>query len=237
MPTQLSNMSFDSYINKLYCNKGESFSHTRIANKDLSIKGGLYNVSDENEKEFISKYCKHVFEKGNAEYLTEKQLDNAGPMAIDFDFRYDTSVIERQHTKEHIYDMINSYCEQLSTHLNIKSGCAIPVYIFEKNNVNCQKEITKDGIHMIIGIHMLRTLQMIIRENIMNEIKTVWDDLPLKNSWDEVLDEGISKGTTNWQLYGSKKPGNEAYKLKIIMNGLLLKRTWQNLILLRIFVN
>ena len=28
-----------------------------------------------------------------------------------------------------------------------------------------------------------------------------------------MLDEGISKGTTNWQLYGSRKPGNEAYEL------------------------
>ena len=31
---------------------------------------------------------------------------------------------------------------------------------------------------------------------------------------DEVLDEGITKGTTNWQLYGSRKPGNESYMIK-----------------------
>ena len=28
-----------------------------------------------------------------------------------------------------------------------------------------------------------------------------------------MLDEGISKGVTNWQMYGSQKPGNEAYRL------------------------
>jgi P4 family phage/plasmid primase-like protien len=28
-----------------------------------------------------------------------------------------------------------------------------------------------------------------------------------------VLDEGISKGKVNWQLFGSRKPGNEAYEL------------------------
>ena len=38
--------------------------------------------------------------------------------------------------------------------------------------------------------------------------------MPLQNTWDEVLDEGITKGTTNWQLYGSRKPGNESYMLK-----------------------
>lgn len=217
MPTQQSSMSFDSYINKLYCNKGQSFTHTRIADKKLSIKGGLYCVPEENENEFINKYCAHVFEKGNAEYITERQLEHAGPMAVDFDFRYETSVVERQHTKEHIFDMINIYSELLYDHLVIKHDIPIPVYIFEKNNVNCQEDKTKDGIHMIIGIHMPRILQMIIREKVVDELATVWDDLPLTNSWNDVLDDGVSKGTTNWQLYGSKKPGNEAYKIKYVL--------------------
>ena len=41
------------------------------------------------------------------------------------------------------------------------------------------------------------------------------NDLPLKEdcTWDKVLDEGISKGFVNWQLYGCKKPANQAYKL------------------------
>ena len=39
------------------------------------------------------------------------------------------------------------------------------------------------------------------------------DDLPLTNSCEEVLDCGITKGHTNWQLYGSQKPGYEKYKL------------------------
>ena len=30
---------------------------------------------------------------------------------------------------------------------------------------------------------------------------------------EEVLDETITKGTTNWQLYGSRKPGNDPYLL------------------------
>ena len=37
--------------------------------------------------------------------------------------------------------------------------------------------------------------------------------MPLKNNWEDVLDVGISKGCTNWQMYGSQKPGHEAYKL------------------------
>jgi len=43
-------------------------------------------------------------------------------------------------------------------------------------------------------------------------------DLPLLTKWDSVVDEGICKGTTNWQLFGSKKPGNQAYELKYSYN-------------------
>ena len=46
----------------------------------------------------------------------------------------------------------------------------------------------------------------------MKEMNNVLN-LPLTNSWKEVFDEGISKGTTNWQLFGSRKPHNEAYEL------------------------
>ena len=53
---------------------------------------------------------------------------------------------------------------------------------------------------------------MMIRETMVTKIAEVWD-LPLENTWESVLDEGISKGTTNWQLFGSRKPGNEAYEL------------------------
>jgi hypothetical protein len=91
---------------------------------------------------------------------------------------------------------------------------AFDVFIFEKPNVNrlADGSVTKDGIHMIIGIQVDNILQTMIREKIISKLPEIWD-LPLINTWDSVLDEGISKGTTNWQLFGSRKPGNEAYDL------------------------
>ena len=85
----------------------------------------------------------------------------------------------------------------------------------EKPNVNQQldKNVTKDGIHMIIGIQMDNTQQTMLREKILKEIGDIWE-LPLTNDWNAVLDEGISRGHTNWQMYGSRKPGNQAYELK-----------------------
>ena len=59
---------------------------------------------------------------------------------------------------------------------------------------------------------------MMIREGVLTKIGDVLKELPLTNSWDNVLDAGISKGTTNWQLFGSRKPGYDKYTLARIFN-------------------
>ena len=64
---------------------------------------------------------------------------------------------------------------------------------------------------MIIGIQVDHIIQTMIREKMITTLPE-YCDLPLINTWDSVLDEGISKGHTNWQLFGSRKPGNEAYE-------------------------
>ena len=204
--------SFDSYLNSCYSQKGEGHTHTRIGDNALSIKGGSYTIPNLNE--FYSKYVKHVFQDAKFEFLTEKQHIEKGPILVDFDFRYETTIERKQHSDTHINDMVDLYFQEIKEILNIPANTTIPVFIFEKENVNMLDKITKDGVHMIIGIHMDRTLQIILRNRISTKLKDIWSDLPLQNSWDEVLDEGITKGTTNWQLYGSRKPGNECYLLK-----------------------
>ena len=71
---------------------------------------------------------------------------------------------------------------------------------------------------MLIGIQADHSVQQILRKRVMSKLKEAWVDLPLINTWADVFDEGISKGTTNWQLYGSRKPGNERYKLSRVCN-------------------
>ena len=189
--------------------------HTRIPDKDLQIYAGAYVIPKEELPIFHNLYYEHVFEKKRKEYLTEKQLDGCGPLVVDFDFRYNSSVIERQHTPSHIRDMICVYLDVLQSDFFIfEEERPFPVYIFEKPNVNrlADNSLTKDGIHMIIGIQVDHTIQTMIREKMLTTLPE-YMDLPLINSWESVLDEGISKGTTNWQLFGSRKPGNEAYEL------------------------
>ena len=150
------------------------------------------------------------------EYLTEKQRDDGkGGIFIDFDFRYKYDVQARQHTKDHIVDIMSLlYLEELKEFFIFEKDKPFPIYIMEKPNVNrCQdKNLTKDGIHAIIGIQMDHIMQQMLRERVLKKIGE-YCDLPLINDWPSVLDEGISKGVTNWQLFGSRKPGNQAYEL------------------------
>ena len=129
----------------------------------------------------------------------------------------------RQHNEHDIVDLISIYLEILkSIFVFVPETTDFYVYIFEKPNVNLSNEdVTKDGIHMIIGLKMSSVLQLYLREKVLKVFETnpndidFINDLPLKDTctWNTVLDEGISKGCVNWQLYGSKKPANQAYKL------------------------
>ena len=225
METMISSTSqysdLSDFLSKHRANNGTAGSgnqkiitHTRIGNQELNIYGGAYSIDKEELPIFRRFYYEHVFVKNRKEYLTERQLDGKGPILVDFDFRYDFSVTKRLHTQEHIQDIVQLYLEVLKEFFIFEENKPFPIFIMEKPNVNrvSEKEITKDGIHMIIGIQMDNTLQTMLRDKILEQIGDIWE-LPLTIGWEQVLDEGISKGIINWQMYGSQKPGNEAYKL------------------------
>jgi len=183
--------------------------------------GGTYCINDEEYDQFLDIYYQEIIQKNKAEYLTEKQRINDGPIAIDLDLKYDYSVTEKQYNQNHIADLIDLYLEVLKDIYQFDDEVGIEIYIFEKEHVNRVKEkkYTKDGIHMIIGIQSDRTVQVELRKRIIGRIGDVWD-LPIinENKWEDVFDKGISEGSVNWQLYGSRKPNHEPYKLTQLYN-------------------
>ena len=189
--------------------------HTRIPDKALNIYGGSFYISAEELDPFFALFYDNIFLKNNKEYLTEKQLEKGGPILVDFDFRYNYEVETRQHTDDHIQDMVLLYLEELKEFFKFVENVQFSVFIMEKPHVNRleDKTLTKDGIHMVIGLQMDSILQVVLRNKILEKLPQVWADFPLENSWESVLDEGISKGKTNWQMFGCQKPGNERYEL------------------------
>lgn len=96
---------FEKFLYDHYCNDNESHTHTRIKNADLKITGGTFKFDENGYREFEKMYYKHVFVDNKFEYITEAINKENGPIAIDFDFRYDKEVEERKHNNGHIVDM------------------------------------------------------------------------------------------------------------------------------------
>jgi len=208
------NINLIKYLQEHITANSEDATHTRIPDKEKEIHGGKYHISDKDWHNFMKTYYSHVLVNGNLEYLTEKQLVDKGPIMIDIDLQYDTSVTTRQHSDGHVVDAVNEYLDQAKNLVDVTDGAEIEVFVMEKNDVNKLKDKTKDGIHIIIGMQMHKAMQAILRKRVLPGIKDAWDDLPVKNDWHNVLDEGVTKGSVNWQLYGSRKPGHQAYMIK-----------------------
>lgn len=199
-----------------------TITHTRIGGKENgeTIFGGSYNIPDEVFDTFMSLYYQDVVVKGAAEFLTEKQLSNVGPIAIDIDLHFALDIPNRVYSQEHIEELLDLYLAELKTIYQFDDETDFDVFVCEKDSMNRvdSKQITKDGIHIIIGIQSAHETQCILRNRIVKQVSEIWGDFPIVNTWNDVFDERISTGKNNWQLYGSRKPEHEAYKLTKIYN-------------------
>lgn len=191
--------------------------HTRIKSEEHNVYGGSYHIDKCELSTYYSLYYEHVFQRNNLEHLTEKQLQDSGPILIDLDFKYSPEIKRRQHEGEHIYDIIQEYLLQIKEFLIIQENVTIPIYVMEKPKVNIKENMTKDGIHIIIGIHMDKLMKIMLREKMLSKLPEVLN-LNFINTYEDIIDKGIASSVTNWPMYGSRKPGNDVYKLSYILN-------------------
>lgn len=202
MATTLDNLLFNSKV------KTDS-THTRIGDKDLNIYGGSFAFTD--EEQFYKGLYEKVFKQNKKEYLTEKQLED-GTFAIDLDFRYCHDTETRQHTKQHIQDIVFLFNETLKKYVTFENPFCC--YVMEKPNVNrlADGSVTKDGIHLMYNFELNDIIKQQIRTDVIKEIPDIID-LPIINNWEDVIDEGVVKRSCNWNIYGCSKPANERYEV------------------------
>ena len=208
-------------------NTDKPITHTKIGGKDKNgnqIWGGKYHIPDEDMCDFWKLYFKHIYKNKNKEYLTECQNKNGGPLLIDLDLRFAEEITERQIDDDDIIAILELFCQSFQELFDFKKKIEFPVYISQKKSVVCQKDKpTKDGIHMVFACNMEHSIQMSIRHIVMdkeqNEMKIFSEEgLNCTNDVKDIFDESISTGRNNWQVYGSRKPKCEAYKIKYIFN-------------------
>jgi hypothetical protein len=76
----------------------------------------------------------------------------------------------------------------------------------------------KDGIHIIFP-HVIidNNTQFFIRKKILDVASQIFKDLYLCNEYEDVIDKAIINANC-WQMYGSKKPEAEAYRVTKVYN-------------------
>ncbi len=204
--------AFQDFLRSRITKDKDLITHTRIPDKNAADKfGGAFHIPESDLSEFYRLYHNEVFVNQKLEHLTEKQLE-IGPLAIDLDFRYKEK--ERAYTNESIIDFIEMVIYLLTDMFNIYDN--FQIYIFEKKNINAKPDLIKDGIHFIFGVSMDKISKELLRNTLLSKMDSIWFDLKDKltnTSWESVLDAGVMKANTNWQLIGSRKPNHEPYIL------------------------
>ena len=205
--------------NDIQTTNPKPITNTRIPDAKTGIHGAKYHIPDSEYALFLDLYAEDVVKTKKKEYLTETQLENDGPILIDMDYRYDYEIDEKQHTIEDVIEIIGLYLEELKVMFYLDDETKFYIFVFEKPSVNRiddktkNKKLTKDGIHMIIGIKSDPIIQLILRERVVSKVGDILKRLPLKNTVEDVFDKGISTGKTPWQLPFSRKPNHDCYRL------------------------
>jgi len=199
--------ALSSFLKTYRCDKSQTPTHTRIGNIELGIFGGSYSIPNNEMDRFYELYYDAVFVNGNKEYLTEKQNQDSGMMYVDLDFNY--SSLERHHSVDTKKDIMFAYLTSIKKYIQLYNE-EFPIYIMEREQPYFNGSKYKDGLHIIFGLDINRSVQKLIRKDVMTNIDL---QLPLINDIDDVYDEGLTTGKTNIQILGSIKPNCEPYKI------------------------
>ena len=196
---------FCSHIQRYKVEKGSEMTHTSI----IKPSGAFYIPTDEMDA-FYSIY-KRAMTGGEDLYMTEKHRD-ISPFLIDLDFKFEKGEkLERMYSLHDIESVIKLYTTHISEYVEVPSQ--YDIYLLEKPYPSVDKGTVKDGVHIIIPDIVTKTsVQMLIRKDILKGMKDVLLHLKCVNSIEDIVDEAVIE-RNNWQMYGSKKPNCEAYKV------------------------
>lgn len=195
---------FCDYLSSFRIEKGCEFTHTSIVKPS-----GAFYVPCDAEDEFLRRY-KAAKQHGEELFLTERHK-HIGPVVIDLDFRFpNDGKCERKYTQTHVDAIIRAYADALRAYVALET---FTFYIMEKPQPVVDKDVMKDGIHIMVpGVVTKPSVQYLLREDVMPHLEGVLRDLGLKNAIGDVVDEAVIH-RNNWQMYGSKKPNCEAYRV------------------------
>ena len=200
-----------TFINKHKSEKGKVFTNTSIGFPKVSLF-----IDDNEYSDFLDLYAKAII-NGISLHFTEKPLD-PGPLRVDLDFRFGISEdrsITRLYDESHIRKIIDAYFNIINKYLEIDDESNI-AYVMEKPSPTENRNKIKDGVHIIFPhIIVSNNIQHFIRKKILDIAINIFNNLPVCNEYEDIIDKAIISANC-WQMYGSKKPECEAYRVSKI---------------------
>ena len=199
-----------TFINKHKAEKGKIFTNTSIGLPKVSLF-----INEEEYPDFLDLYAKAIM-NGISLYFTEKPVD-PGPLRIDLDFRFGMTEegAIRMYNEDHIRNIVDNYFKIINKYLEIDDESNI-AYVMEKPKPSENRNKIKDGIHIIFP-HIIASnnTQHFIRTKILDVANNMFNNLPVCNEYEDIVDKAIINSNC-WQMYGSKKPDCEAYRVSKI---------------------
>lgn len=199
---------FKRYINQFRCEKGQPYTHTSIANPQISI-----HIPKDKANEFNAAYTKAMV-MGCSLHMTEKPTDPS-PMRADLDYRFvmpESKELRRMYTIDDIIRITKMYFDTISMYINAPAE-AWTAYVMEKPGPTEYRGKMKDGIHIVWPeIVVSHTIQHLVRKKLLDSSQEMFAGMTLCNTHEDIIDKAIID-KNNWQMYGSRKPESESYRV------------------------
>lgn len=187
--------------------------------------GGSFSItSPEKETRLFKEYCAHV-KNGFPVSLTETHKENS-PMKFDLDFRFhipgSNGPLVRKYTMEHMKIFLKIFWDEFdSLFSNLKlPDSRFHTYIQEKSAPRIEKSQVKDGIHIMFPKLVTDPrIMYVIRSRLLSNKSLIdmFTEMGCTNPIDDIIDKAVIERNP-WLMYGSSKPGGEAYQLTHIFD-------------------
>lgn len=170
---------------------------------------GKYYISNSDYDDFLRLHHEHAFIHSKASSFLEKHSDYS-PILIDLDFRYAPSSIDRQFTKDDIRTFVKAYADAFFKFID--HGDSIRFFVEVKPTPTLEKDIKKDGIHIICpDITVAYTIPFTLRKYLLEQ-GALSCFSGFTNTCEDCFDESVIK-RNNWFLHGATKPEKARYSV------------------------
>ena len=188
---------------------------------NTSIRSGSWYIPKNRLDEFLDLYYEHTIVKGNIDkfaYMTEVPMEMSC-VKVDIDMRWMSEELTRRYDLDTILKILQVYYDELQEIVNFVKDEEFHAFVFEKSKpsrTGKRDGENKDGLHIMWPfLNVDEHVEQLVRERVLEKFtrEGTFSHLELSNSLSDVIDKAVCRRTQCWQMYGSRKPDCEAYKL------------------------